>query len=155
MTDAMVGKIAMLGVALAGGLLAGAAWAQDMASVISSRKDVMKAIFAATSDVKKAVVAGEGLVAAAARAREIADYTKKLPVLFPARSGPASGLKTRSLASIWEYRADFNAIAGRLAQDAERLAAALRKDDKAAVAAAFAATTEQCGACHRRYRARR
>jgi len=133
--------------------LAGTAWAQGAAEAIAERQAGFKAIGAATSEVKKTMDAGGDLTAVAARAEEISAFAKRMPALFPAGSGPESGQKTRALPAIWQNKSDFDAIAGSLVREADKLVAALKANDKAATAAAFTATTAQCGACHRPYRA--
>jgi cytochrome c556 len=89
----------------------------------------------------------------AAKAEEVSAFAKRIPALFPAGSGTESGQKTRALAAIWQNKSDFDANAGMMATAADRLAVALKANDKTATAAAFGAMTGQCGACHRPYRA--
>lgn len=133
--------------------IAGMAWAQSATDAITTRQAGFKAIGAATGDIKKMIDAGGDLTTVAARAQEIVDFGKKIPSLFPVGSGTESGAKTRALPSIWQNKSDFDANAGILSREAEKLVAALRANDKVATTAAFAATTGQCGACHRPYRA--
>lgn len=132
---------------------AGAAWAQSAADAIAQRQAGFKAIGAATGEVKKAMDAGGDLTGVAAKAAEISAFGKRIPALFPAGSGAETGVKTRALPAIWQNKSDFDANAGIMVREAEKLEAALKANDKAATAAAFAATTAQCGACHRPYRA--
>lgn len=133
--------------------LAGTAWAQGAAESIAQRQAGFKAIGAAAGEVKKAMDAGSDLTAVVARAEEISAFAKRIPALFPAGSGPESGQKTRALAAIWQNKSDFDANAGIMAREADKLVMALKANDKTATAAAFASTTAQCGACHRPYRA--
>lgn len=149
-------KNSVLRVAVLAGLavgLAGAAWAQSASDVIATRQAGFKAIGAATGEVKKVMDAGGDLTTVAARAQELVDFAAKIPALFPAGSGPESGAKTRALPAIWQNKSDYDANAGILGREAAKLVTALRANDKTATAAAFAATTAQCGACHRPYRA--
>jgi len=149
-------KNAFLGATLVAALVAGAAGiavAQSAADAIAARQAGFKAIGAATGAIKKAMDAGEDLTGLAVRGQELADFGKKIPALFAAGSGPESGAKTRALAAIWQNKADFDGKAMTLAVEADKLVIALRANDKAGVAAAFAATTATCGACHRPYRA--
>ena len=134
-------------------LAAGSAWAQSAADAIAQRQAGFKAIGAAIGEVKKAMDAGGDLTGVAAKAAEISAFGKRMPALFPAGSGAESGVKTRALPTIWQNKSDFDANAGMLAREAEKLEAALKANDKVATAAAFTATTAQCGACHRPYRA--
>ncbi len=133
--------------------VAGAAWAQSAADAIAQRQAGFKAIGAATGEVKKALDAGGDLTAVAAKAAEISAYGKRIPALFPAGSGAVGGAKTRALPAIWENKSDFDANAGIMSREADKLEMALKANDKVAAAAAFAGTTGQCGACHRPYRA--
>lgn len=133
--------------------VAGAAWAQTAAEAIAQRQAGFKAIGAATGEVKKVLDASGDLTTVAGKAGEISAFAKRMPALFPMASGPESGITTRALPAIWQNKADFDAIAGSLVREADKLMAALQANDKAVATAAFAATTAQCGACHRPYRA--
>jgi cytochrome c556 len=146
-------KRTIIAATMLAGLLAGTAWAQSAADSIAQRQAGFKAIGAATGEVKKAMDAGGDLTGVAAKAAEISAFGKRIPALFPAGSGPEAGVKTRALPSIWQNKSDFDANAGIMVREAEKLEAALKANDKAATAAAFTATTAQCGACHRPYRA--
>lgn len=129
------------------------AMAQSVADAISQRQAGYKAIAAATGEVKKVMDAGGDLTTVAGKAGEISAFAKRIPTLFPAGSGTESGIKTRALPSIWQNKSDFEANAGILGREADKLMAALQANDKAATAAAFATMTGQCGNCHRPYRA--
>ena len=131
----------------------GAAWAQSAADAIAQRQAGFKAIGAATGEIKKVLDASGDLTTVAAKAAEISAFGKRMPALFPVGSGPVGGAKTRALPSIWENKSDFDANAGIMSREADKLEMALKANDKAAAMAAFAATTGQCGACHRPYRA--
>ena len=149
-------KTSLLRATLVAGLLAGAtstAWAQNVADAITARQTALKGIGAATGDIKKVMDAGGDLTTVAARGQEIADNARKLPPLFPPGSGQESGIKTRALPALWQNKSDFEANAGKLAAEADKLTAVLKANDKAGVAAQFAATTAVCGNCHRPYRA--
>ena len=134
-------------------LAAGAAMAQSAADVIATRQAGLKGIAAATGDIKKALDAGSDLTAVAAKGQEIVDFARKMPTLFPAGTDNTGAVKTRALPAIWQNKKDFEDIAGTLAGEADKLVAALKANNKTAATAAFAATTGQCGACHRPYRA--
>ena len=146
-------KRTILTAALLAGVVSGTAWAQSAADAIAQRQAGFKAIAAATGEVKKVMDAGGDLTTVAAKAEEIGAFAKRMPALFPAGSGTESGQKTRALAAIWQNKSDFDANAGIMAREADRLAMALKANDKTASAAAFGAMTGQCGACHRPYRA--
>ena len=146
-------KRTILTAALLAGVMSGAAWAQSAADSVAQRQAGFKAIAAATGEVKKVMDAGGDLTTVAAKAEEVSAFAKRMPALFPAGSGTESGQKTRALAAIWQNKSDFDANAGMLGSAADRLAVALKANDKTATAAAFGAMTGQCGACHRPYRA--
>lgn len=149
MTRALLKATVMAGLVMG---LASAAWADTAADAIAQRQAGYKAIGAATGDIKKAMEAGGDLTAVAAKAEVVSAFAKRIPALFPAGSGAESGVKTRALPAIWQNKSDFEANAGILGREADKLAAVLKANDKASVAAAFAAMTGECGACHRPYR---
>lgn len=134
-------------------LAAGAAQAQSPADTITARQNGFKAIGAAFGDVKKVLDAGGDTTTVAAKAQEVSDFARKMPSLFPAGTGPETGIKTRALAPIWANKGEFENMASNLARDADRLVAALKSGDKAASLAAFQTAGGTCGACHRPYRA--
>lgn len=146
-------KRTILTAALLAGIASGAAWAQSAADAVAQRQAGFKAIGAATGEIKKVMDAGGDLTTVAAKAGEISAFAKRIPALFPAGSGTESGQKTRALAAIWQNKSDFDANAGIMGREADKLGAALKANDKTATAAAFTAMTGQCGACHRPYRA--
>ncbi len=148
-------KNSIVKAALVAGLVAGvasAAWAQSAADTIAARQASMKSMGAAMGAIRTAVQGGADLTTVAARAQEIADAVRKLPGLTPVGTGQDSGIKTAALASIWQNKSDYDANAGIMVREAEKLAAALKANDKAGATAQFAATGAQCGACHRPYR---
>ncbi len=83
-------------------------------------------------------------------ARAIAEHAPKIKTLFPPGSdGPGS----RALPAVWSDRAGFERVADAFTQRAEALVAAAQGTDQRALAQAFEATGQACGACHRPYRA--
>jgi cytochrome c556 len=78
---------------------------------------------------------------------------RNTPAMFPAGSGPESGLKTRALATIWTRRAEFEASAKSLADAAEAMLAAARANDEAGFKRGFAALSRPCASCHETFRA--
>jgi cytochrome c556 len=145
-----------LAAVLSAGMLAIAAstaMAQSAADTIATRQAGFKAIAASTGEVKKALDAGADLTPVAANAQEVVDFARKIPVLFPAGTDNTGATKTRALPAIWQNKANFDTIAATLAGEGDKLVAALRANDKTAATAAFAAMTNQCGVCHRPYRA--
>ena len=128
--------------------------AQDKEQQIQTRRDTMKrqgADFKAIQDYVK----GEGDQAAAEKAiADLQTIAPKIPDLFP----PGTGLdafpgKTGAKPDIWKEWDKFKAIPPVLASDEEKLAAAIKAGDKAAIGAQLANTGKNgCGACHTPYR---
>lgn len=85
-------------------------------------------------------------------AKAIARWQAMIPSLFPV--GSDKGGDTRALPEIWSDRAGFEKIAMAAGAAATRLAAAAKAGDADAVAVEMKALGEQCGACHRGYRAK-
>ena len=85
-------------------------------------------------------------------AKAIARWSALIPAVFPA--GSDKGHDTKALAEIWTDRAKFEKIASDAEAAATRLADAAKAGDADAVAAETKALGEQCGACHKGYRAK-
>lgn len=134
-------------------LMAGTAQAQSVSDTITARQTGFKNMAAAFGDVKKVLDAGGDTTTVAAKAQEVADWSRKVPAAFPAGSGPESGVKTRALPAIWANKGEFEFLNANFGREADKLVAALKSGDKVASLAAFQATGGACGACHRPYRA--
>ncbi len=91
--------------------------------------------------------------AAVAAAKTIAVNARTQKTMFPAGSGPSSGVKTDALPAVWSDRADFDAQMSRLAAEADRLMAAAQSGNASALNAQFRETGKVCAACHRQFRA--
>lgn len=87
--------------------------------------------------------------AAAAQAafQRVAQNAQQIPTLFPAGSNQG---KTAALPTIWERKADFEAHAAKLEQDAK--AAQGMITDQASLQAAIQRVGQSCGGCHEPYR---
>jgi cytochrome c556 len=128
--------------------------AQDKLAQIQTRRDTMKrqgADFKAIQDYVK----GAGDQAAAEKAiADLQTIAPKIVTLFP----PGTGLdafpgKTGAKPAIWQEWDKFKAIPPVLQSEEEKLAAAIRAGDKAAIGAQLATTGKNgCGACHTPYR---
>jgi cytochrome c556 len=91
--------------------------------------------------------------AVAAGAHQLADLSRKVPSLFPAGSGPESGVKTAAKAEIWAQPADFRAKAQALANATAALDAAAAKSADPAVLQPFVVQVGgACKACHTSYK---
>jgi cytochrome c556 len=101
----------------------------------------------------RSVVAAKGDVKPlAVPASAIAKWAAVIPTMFP--KGSETGGNTKALPEIWSDPAGFQKIALALGSAATRLAADAKEGDAAAVAADTKALGEQCGACHKTYRAK-
>ncbi len=120
--------------------------AQDLAA---EREPTMKKIssaFATVNKMNRGQAPYDGAAAAEAFT-SIAANTKHFGTLYPA-DGKAAG---RSLASIWEKKADFDERLVKLEASATAAAAEGSKGE-AEFKAAFATVAPQCGSCHEAYR---
>lgn len=122
----------------------------QMNELTKQRSDAMKAMGGNMKKVGEAVGAGDSAAAAAA-ATEINRIASQIPSLFPDGSGTG---ETRAKPEIWQDFADFRAKANALeAASAKVVADAgagnLGSDPKAVVGS----MGQNCGACHKAYRA--
>jgi len=85
--------------------------------------------------------------AAQAALQRIAQNAQQIPPLFPAGSHQG---KTAALPAIWERKADFDAHAAKLEQDAKAVQAGIT--DQASLQAAIQRVGQNCGGCHESYR---
>ncbi len=141
-------------VALAVGVGAVGVAAQDKLAQIQTRRETMKhqgADFKAIQDYVK----GAGDQAAAEKAiADLEAIAPKIVTLFP----PGTGLdafpgKTGAKPAIWQEWDKFKAIPPELLADEEKLAAAIKTGDKAAIGAQLANTGKNgCSTCHTPYR---
>ena len=102
----------------------------------------IKSIVTAKGDVKPLEVP----------ARAIAKWAAVIPTLFP--KGTETGGETKALPEIWSDPAGFQKKATAAAEAAVKLADAAKADDAEAVAADLKTLGEQCGGCHKAFRAK-
>lgn len=146
--------IAAAVVALAVGFTAIGVVAQDKEAQIQTRRDTMKrqgADYKAISDFVK----GEGDQAAAEKAiADLQSIAPKIVDLFPAGTGmDAFPGKTGAKPEIWKEWDKFKTIPPILADLEQKLAAAIKTGDKAAIGAQLGDTGKNgCGSCHTPYR---
>jgi cytochrome c556 len=101
----------------------------------------------------RSVVAAKGDVKPLeAPAKAIAKWAAVIPTLFP--KGTETGGDTKALPEIWSDPAGFQKIAMALGDAATKLAVAAKAGDADEVAADTKLLGEQCGACHKAYRAK-
>jgi cytochrome c556 len=102
----------------------------------------IRSVVAAKGDVKPLEVP----------ARAIAKWAAVIPTVFP--KGSEKGGDTKALPEIWSDPAGFQKIAMALGEAATKLATDAKAGDADLVAADTKALGEQCGACHKTYRAK-
>ena len=85
-------------------------------------------------------------------AKAMAKWAAVIPTLFP--KGSETGGDTKALPEIWSDTAGFQKIAMSFGEAATKLAADAKAGDADAVAADTKLLGEQCGACHKAYRAK-
>jgi cytochrome c556 len=102
----------------------------------------IRAVVAAKGDVKPLEVPAQAIV----------KWAAVIPTLFA--KGTETGHDTKALPEIWTDTAGFQKIALSLGEAANKLAVVAKAGDEAEVAVAAKALGEQCGACHKTYRAK-
>ena len=85
-------------------------------------------------------------------AKAIGKWAAVIPTLFP--KGTETGGNTKALPKIWSDPAGFQDIALKLVQASDKLASDAKAGDADLVAADTKTMGEQCGACHKAYRAK-
>ena len=146
--------VALMATTIGLGGIAVLAQAQDKEAQIKTRRDTMKR----QGDDLKAIgdfAKGEGDQAAAQKAiDDLLALNGKIVDLFPAGTSMADFPgKTGAKPEIWQQFDKFKAIPAVLKTEEEKLAAAVKSGDKAAVGAQVANTGKNgCGACHTPYR---
>ena len=138
--------------ALAGGAtLASAAGPAE--ATIQARQANFKTIGRSVKAIKDSLSGSPDKAKIAAAAKTIAATGRKQAKLFPAGTGPSSGVKTDALAVIWTDRATFDGDMNKMIAAADKLAAVAKTGDAGAIGAQFKAMGGTCGGCHRQFRA--
>lgn len=128
-----------------------AADGQPPPQLVAARQAAFHLSGAAMGHMKAAIERGDDPKGQAYAARGVARWARALPTMFPASTqglGPS-----RARPEIWAGKPDFEAKAAAYAAAAGALAEAAAGGDKAAFAAAHAATAATCKACHDLYQA--
>jgi cytochrome c556 len=152
---------ASLGVAAAVALVAGgvsmtsiATAAPSASATIQARQANFKKMGGAMKVLKDQLASGSiDKAAATTAAKTLADTARGQRKLFPAGSGPSSGVKTDALAAIWTNKAGFGAQWSKFQPEADKLVAAASTGDAAKLGAQFKAVGAACGGCHKQFRA--
>lgn len=152
-TIARTGALALAAVVLtAAGTLAMAA--PSVSAAISARQANYKTMGAAMKTLKDQLSSGSPSKAAmVSAAKTLAGTARQQASLFPAGSGPSSGVKTDALPGIWTDRAAFDGQMKKLIAESDKLVAAANSGDASSVMSRFKATGGVCGTCHRQFRA--
>ncbi len=79
-------------------------------------------------------------------------HAGKIPALFPAGTGPETGVKMGAKAEIWQKWDEFQKDAANFDSAAHALNAAAQSGDVAAVQKAFGTTGDACKTCHDSFR---
>jgi cytochrome c556 len=133
---------------------AGAAEAQDAATVLKNRQEAMKAQGHDMGAIK-AFLDGKGeLAAAQAAGADLVRRVPQIPDLFPPKTGMVEFPdKSYARPAIWAEWDKFNAAVKLAAAKAAALDAALTGGQKPAIAAAFGDMGKNgCGGCHTPFR---
>lgn len=151
---ALAFAVSMLAMTTASMLVAAPAAAPSPQAVIATRvagfKKMGGAMKAINDQIKSGAPAKDVMLDAA---KTIAATAREQGKLFPAGTGPAAGVKTDALASIWTDRATFDGQMNRLVAESGKLATIAAGGDAEAIGAQVKATGAVCGACHRQFRA--
>jgi cytochrome c556 len=145
----MIKRIALCAVIMVAGLGVARADGPDLIAVRQAAFAMqggnfafLRAVVAAKGDVKPLEVP----------AKAIAKWAAVIPTVFP--KGTETGDDTKALPEIWSDPAGFQKIAVKLGEVATKLATDAKAGDTDEVAADTKLLGEQCGACHKAYRAK-
>src|SRR5256885_253443 len=103
--------------------------------VIVTRPNGQDLVGAVAAGMKRTVAAKEEVKPYADGAQAISRWALQFPSLFP--PGSDKGHDTKALPAVWSDRAGFEKAASNLSEEAAKLAAAAKADDKAAFADQF------------------
>jgi cytochrome c556 len=139
-TLAAVG-ISSIGVALA-----------DGPNLIAVRQAGMSLTGGDFAFIRSTVAAKGDVKALEAPAKAIIKWAAVIPSVFP--KGTETGNDTKALPEVWSDNAGFQKIAAALGEAATKLSIAAKAGDADEVAADAKLVGDQCGACHKTYRAK-
>lgn len=127
----------------------------NFAQVIRERQDLMKENERALLRVIAPMMRSENQQpwnqeTAVQAATIVRDGARRIPGLFPAGSGPETGIEMYALPAIWQRKPEFDAAAQLLGERASALLALAQANDQAGFRQAWPAFfRETCVACHR------
>jgi cytochrome c556 len=123
------------------------------AAIIKARQAQFREIgtaFKAINDELKKGTPGKFVMTSSAR--QIAGNLKQTGTMFPAGSGPSSGVKTKALAAIWAKPTEFSRLNAAAVAEANKLVVVLRGSDAAAISVQVKALGRTCQSCHKPFR---
>ncbi|MCJ2179010.1 c-type cytochrome [Novosphingobium album (ex Hu et al. 2023)] len=138
--------------AMAGGATIAIA-APSASTTISTRQANFKKMGGAMKALKEQLSGTPDKAKVLDAAKTIAATARVQTKLFPAGTGPSSGVKTDALPVIWTDRTTFDGDMNKLITEADKLVAAANSGNAAAMQAQFKAVGGSCGGCHKQFRA--
>ena len=120
--------------------------------IVKQRMGEMEHVGRVVKRINDRLKSKRGLAEIASDAEEIKAAAARVPSLFP--PGSRDG-HTEARVAVWERWPEFVAAAQGLEQEAEKLAAAARSGQEAAIAAQFRSVTRACSGCHEVFRVKR
>ena len=120
--------------------------------IVKQRMDEMKQIGRSMKRIDERLKSKRGVADIAREADAIGAAAARIPSLFP--PGSRDG-HTEATPAVWERWPDFVAASRVLAEESEKLAAAARSGQDAALASHFRSVTRACSACHDVFQAKR
>ena len=121
--------------------------------LVKGRQAGMMLSGVAMGAMKSAIDAGQAPSTQRFNSRALARWAHAVPGMFPAGSGPESGVETHARAEVWSDRAGFEAKAAAYADAADRLAELAAGEDAAAFSAQWTVVRSSCQSCHDVYKA--
>jgi len=140
------GLIAASMTAFAAGELAAQA---DKAALVKDRQETMFRMGEAFGPLGRVIRGESQNVADAVTSAEVfSASSKRILAIFPAGTGRDAVPETRAKPEIWSRRAEFEAAAAKLVEESDKLLAAAKSNDVAAIRAQFGPFATACGGCH-------
>lgn len=122
------------------------------AGIIQGRQAAMMLSGVAMGSIKASIDAGQAPSTQRFNTRALARWAHAVPGMFPAGSGPGTGVPMKAKPEVWNDRPGFEARAADYAAAADRLAELAAGEDAAAFTAQWAVVRQSCNACHTAYK---
>jgi cytochrome c556 len=119
--------------------------------IVKQRMDEMEHIGRVVKRINERLKSKRGLADIARDAEEVRASASRIPSLFP--PGRRDG-HSEAKPAVWERWPEFEAASRALVDESEKLAAAARSGQEAAITEQFRATTRACSGCHDVFRAK-